>query len=153
MLKQFLDTLEQRQNLVTSRIEAISKEKDTLDAEIQHLIGLIRVYKSRDYDSIDEERRVTTSILKPSPPVEKDYETIGGKYHYCITYLLTEKKVLTQNQLAKLMTGMIGKPVHQATVAHYIKKLVDLGKVDVEKRKTSNNNQLINHYYLRNREV
>lgn len=63
-MREELKLLTNRLELAKKRREAISLEAKQLNEEIPHLEALIRLYDSRPYDSIVEERRVTSGILK-----------------------------------------------------------------------------------------
>lgn len=55
----------ERLGLVESRITAIKLELAELEKEHELLSGLVKLYEGKGYDSITEERRVTSHMLKP----------------------------------------------------------------------------------------
>lgn len=58
-----LEEMKVRKKKVELRLNAIMKEADDLNDELEHLVPLIKVYERRTYDPIKEEAYVTEQIL------------------------------------------------------------------------------------------
>jgi hypothetical protein len=70
-MKQLINDLQNRFELVSSRLESITLEQATLSQEQEHLQGLLETYKARgDYDTITEERRVMGNLLNPPSKIK-----------------------------------------------------------------------------------
>jgi hypothetical protein len=68
---------------VSNRLTALEKERSILLTEKTHLKDLITIYKNMEYDSIEEERRVTSAMLKEeaAPAKEPATRQWGGARH------------------------------------------------------------------------
>lgn len=75
MLEQIQKLMEERFNLVDRRVNVIVKEKEMYDAELPLLKQLVEVYKAREYDLIEDERKAVekfetnTGMIKQNKPL------------------------------------------------------------------------------------
>lgn len=65
-IKEFTKEIHARFDRVSSRLAALNKEREQLEAEHESLLKLAMLYDNMAYDSITEERRVTEQILQPA---------------------------------------------------------------------------------------
>ena len=64
MLKKMLKELKIREELISNRLAALQTEATNLTDELSHVQALVKYYDKLEYDSIEEERRVTQALSK-----------------------------------------------------------------------------------------
>ena len=70
--EKMVEELKQRLNLVESRSLALEIELEDLTKEEEALSQIIKLYSNKEYDSIEEERRVTEALLNGKKKEEKE---------------------------------------------------------------------------------
>ena len=128
-----IKNLENRSVLVKSRLIAIDKEKEGLIIEDTALDNLIAHYKNLEYDSIEEERRVTAAFTKEKSS-SKVIKKGTSKYDEVFKTIFEEfKDGLNMTMLRKHTIDLTGVEVSPATIYNVIESAVRYSKA--KKRK------------------
>lgn len=149
MDKEVLKVLTKRFADVDRRLIAIKKEELILEREHTSLSELLEIYEEEEYDSIEEERRVTDGYMRDKPisspyindvskmPVQtkkNDNRWIRarGKSKYDdIMEIVFEGGVMLYNrEISEKVNMLIDKPVAQATIFGIMKNAIKYGKAE-----------------------
>jgi hypothetical protein len=144
MNKVIAEAIAERLILVDQRIAAIKTELDMLEVERPLLCGLLVHWRDTDYDSIEEERRVTSEMLNlnlkkvlpiEQPPVHAPVEktkvststVYRGKISDIILELLYDAPYgLKTSEIATKISHRIGREVATNTMWYNLNKLSNL---------------------------
>jgi len=137
MYKKFTDDVKERMALVECRLTAINKEKESLDEEYDTLVTLSNLYKKRgNYDTIDTERRVTTTIINNmngSKPLIQQNKNKGGKrikgvskYDEIFQTIYEQNSFKPMNipELTKATNALLKTPVVAGTISNTVKMML-----------------------------
>lgn len=94
-LKDLLQGAKDRESAVMRRITAIEKELVELREEQNNLSALIELYEHKEYDSIEEEKRVTDKVLKKKCDQTDDRELVDN---FLEVYLKVQDHELTVSE-------------------------------------------------------
>ena len=130
-----IKNLENRSVLVKSRLIAIDKEKEGLVIEDTALDKLITHYKNLEYDSIEEERRVTAALTKEDKSSNKGIKKGTSKYDEVFKTIFAEyPNGLTMTMLRARTIDLTGVEISPATIYNVIESAVRYGKARKENK-------------------
>lgn len=139
MKEQFIKDIDERLMRVELRLKALDKEKVELENEYRLLKELSTVYYKRgDYDTIEEERRVTAKVLDtssksstPEKQVKMDYSRRGRiDYDEILELIFSDDNTpLTLGQIRKKVEELSGEKVNSGSIHSVVKRRVREGKL------------------------
>jgi len=128
MLKKILKELKTREELINNRLAALQTEATNLTNELNHIQALIKYYDKLEYDSIEEERRVTQALNKSKTryiPNRKGQ----SKYKEMLEAIFTDNKSYNFTAIKKMLEDLIGEPMNPGKIHAAIQWAVDNGLI------------------------
>jgi uncharacterized HAD superfamily protein len=128
-LKELHTSAKTRLDSVSRRIDALQLELDELVKEQLVLEELVEVYDKKEYDSIEEEKRVTERILNKKPSCKRGSKLISSpefKKDFIQMYKEIVAERMEVNEAIKLLE--ISKSTYYRMVGMYAKEAVQDGK-------------------------
>lgn len=121
-----------RLSLVHSRLVALEKEQKELTAEKDYLEGLAKLYDNREYDSIEEERRVTEHLLEKSKVGDvaprKMYTKIS-KYTPYLTQIFADGETKEFNDIWAQLETLIGTKLNYKNFGYILSTQAKAGVI------------------------
>jgi len=128
MLKKILKELKTREELINNRLAALQTEATNLTNELNHIQALVKYYDKLEYDSIEEERRVTQALNKSKTryiPNRKGQ----SKYKEMLEAIFTDNKSYNFTAIKKMLEDLIGEPMNPGKIHAAIQWAVDNGLI------------------------
>jgi len=128
MLKKMLKELKIREELISNRLAALQTEATNLTDELSHVQALVKYYDKLEYDSIEEERRVTQALNKPKThyiPNRKGQ----SKYKEMLEVIFTDNKSYSFTTIKKMLEDLSGESMNPGRAHRAIQWAVDNGLV------------------------
>ena len=128
MLKKILKELKIREELISNRLAALQIEATNLTNELNHVQALVKYYDKLEYDSIEEERRVTQALNKPKTryiPNRKGQ----SKYKEMLEAIFTDNKSHSFTTIKKMLEDLSGESMNPGRAHTAIQWAVDNGLI------------------------
>ena len=128
MLKKMLKELKIREELISNRLAALQTEATNLTNELSHVQALVKYYDKLEYDSIEEERRVTQALSKLKTryiPNRKGQ----SKYKEILETIFTDDKSYNFTAIKKMLEDLSGEPMNPGRAHTAIQWAVDNGLI------------------------
>jgi len=129
MLKKILKELKIREELISNRLAALQIEATNLTNELNHVQALVKYYDKLEYDSIEEERRVTQALNKfktRRTPNRKG----RSKYKEMLEAIFTDGKSHNFTAIKKMLEDLTGEPMNPGKAYRAIQWAVDNGLIE-----------------------
>jgi len=123
-----LKELKIREELISNRLAALQTEATNLTDELSHVQALVKYYDKLEYDSIEEERRVTQALNKPKThyiPNRKGQ----SKYKEMLEVIFTDNKSYSFTTIKKMLEDLSGESMNPGRAHRAIQWAVDNGLV------------------------
>jgi len=124
MLKKILKELKIREELISNRLAALQTEATNLTDELSHVQALVKYYDKLEYDSIEEERRVTQALNKSKTryiPNRKGQ----SKYKEMFEAIFTDNKSYSFTTIKKMLEDLTGESMNPGRAHTAIQWAVD----------------------------
>ena len=124
MLKKILKELKIREELISNRLAALQTEATNLTDELSHVQALVKYYDKLEYDSIEEERRVTQALNKSKTryiPNRKGQ----SKYKEMFEVIFTDDKSYSFTTIKKMLEDLTGESMNPGRAHTAIQWAVD----------------------------
>lgn len=128
MLKKMLKELKIREELISNRLAALQTEATNLTDELSHVQALVKYYDKLEYDSIEEERRVTQALNKLKTryiPNRKGQ----SKYKEMFEAIFTDNKSHNFTTIKKMLEDLSGESMNPGRAHTAIQWAVDNGLI------------------------
>lgn len=128
MLKKILKELKIREELISNRLAALQIEATNLTNELNHVQALVKYYDKLEYDSIEEERRVTQALNKSKTryiPNRKGQ----SKYKEMFKAIFIDNKSYNFTAIKKMLEDLSGEPMNPGRAHTAIQWAVDNGLI------------------------
>ena len=128
MLKKMLKELKIREELISNRLAALQTEATNLTDELSHVQALVKYYDKLEYDSIEEERRVTQALNKLKTryiPNRKGQ----SKYKEMLEAIFTDNKSHNFTAIKKMLEDLSGEAMNPGRAHTAIQWAVDNGLI------------------------
>ena len=128
MLKKMLKELKIREELINNRLAALQTEATNLTDELNHVQALVKYYDKLEYDSIEEERRVTQALNKPKTryiPNRKGQ----SKYKEMLEAIFTDDKSHSFTTIKRMLEDKSGESMNPGKAYRAIQWAVNNGLV------------------------
>ena len=127
MLKKILKELKTREELINNRLAALQTEATNLTNELNHIQVLIKYYDQLEYDSIEEERRVTQAFFTENKFKTRYIPNRKGqsKYKEMFEAIFTDNKSYNFTAIKKMLEDLTGEPMNPGKAHTAIQWAVD----------------------------
>ena len=129
MLKKILKELKIREELINNRLTALQIEATNLTNELNHVQALVKYYDKLEYDSIEEERRVTQALNKSKAryiPNRKGQ----SKYKEMLEAIFIDNKSYNFTTIKKMLEDLTGESMNPGRAYRAIQWAVDNGLIE-----------------------
>ncbi len=128
MLKKILKELKTREELINNRLAALQTEATNLTNELNHIQALIKHYDQLEYDSIEEERRVTQALNKFKTRYIPNCKG-QSKYKEMLEAIFTDNKSYNFTAIKKMLEDLTGEPMNPGKTYTAIRWAIDNGLI------------------------